>query len=103
MSPLAFYRGLLARGVVLTPRAGRLVVDAPAGALTDDDRRLLARHKAELIGLLAGVATPDDLPSDWHVAWDERAAILEFEGGIPRERAEALALAEIARLMAGPG
>jgi hypothetical protein len=103
MSPLAFYRGLLARGVVLTPRQGKLVVDAPAGALSQDDREMLARHKAELLGLLAGGLTPGDLPPDWYVAWDERSAVLEYEAGILRERAEALALAEIVRQMAGTG
>ena len=40
-----------------------------------------------------------DLPPDWHVQWDERAAILEYDGGFPRERAEAAALAEILREM----
>jgi hypothetical protein len=38
---------------------------------------------------------PSDLPPEWHVDWDERAAILEYDGGHPRERAEALALKEI--------
>jgi hypothetical protein len=37
---------------------------------------------------------PDDLPGDWRVEFEERAAIMEFDGGLPRERAEALALAE---------
>lgn len=38
---------------------------------------------------------PAGLPPDWHVFWDERAAIMEFDGGLPRERAEALALTDI--------
>ena len=40
-------------------------------------------------------ATPQDLPPAWHFAWDERAAILEFDAGLPRERAEALALEDV--------
>lgn len=44
---------------------------------------------------------PADLPADWHLAWDERAAIMEYDGGLPRERAESLALAEIIRAMVG--
>jgi hypothetical protein len=40
-------------------------------------------------------AQPEDLPADWHLAWDERAAIMEYDGGLPRERAEALALVAI--------
>ena len=47
--------------------------------------------------------TPEDLPPDWHFEWDERAAIMEYEGGLPRERAEALALQDIlARMRGGP-
>jgi len=41
--------------------------------------------------------TPDALPPEWHVLWDERAAIMEYDGGMPRERAEAEALADILR------
>ena len=38
---------------------------------------------------------PDDLPLDWRIAWEERAAIREYDGGLSRDRAEALALADI--------
>jgi hypothetical protein len=38
---------------------------------------------------------PDHLPGDWRVDWEERAAVLEYDGGHPRKRAEALALREI--------
>lgn len=37
---------------------------------------------------------PDDLPGDWRVWFEERAAIREYDGGLPREHAEAEALAE---------
>jgi hypothetical protein len=37
----------------------------------------------------------EELPGDWRVEWEERAAVLEYDGGFSRERAEALALAEI--------
>jgi hypothetical protein len=40
-----------------------------------------------------------DLPPEWHLAWDERAAIMEYVGGLPREQAEARALADIVRVM----
>ena len=36
---------------------------------------------------------PDDLPPDWRNAWEERAAIMEYDGGLPKEHAEAAALA----------
>ena len=38
---------------------------------------------------------PDDLPGDWRVEFEERAAIKEYDGGLPRELAEAEALAKI--------
>jgi hypothetical protein len=48
-------------------------------------------------------ATVADLPPEWHVMWDERAAIVEYDGGLPRERAEALALADILEQMRRAG
>lgn len=36
-----------------------------------------------------------DLPPDLFETWEERAAIREFDGMIPREQAEALALADV--------
>jgi hypothetical protein len=43
----------------------------------------------------ASVLGVEDLPGDWRVEWEERAAVLEYDGKIPRERAEAQALTEI--------
>jgi hypothetical protein len=83
----------------VTPRAGKLIADAPGGALTEQDREMLARHKGDLLALLAAPGTVANLPPDWHLLWDERAAILEVEGRLPRERAEALALKQIIRAM----
>jgi hypothetical protein len=37
---------------------------------------------------------PDDLPPDWRDDWEERAAIMEYDGGLPKEHAEAAALAD---------
>ena len=74
------------------------------GALPDELREALVACKGGLLKLLAAEVispecalsqSPADLPLDWHFAWDERAAIMEFEGGILRERAEALALADV--------
>jgi hypothetical protein len=47
--------------------------------------------------------TPDDLPPEWHLAWDERAAIMEVDGKLPREHAEAAALADILTIMRRTG
>jgi hypothetical protein len=52
---------------------------------------LLERHKADLLLLLRRRA--HWTAEDWQVDFDERAAIAEFEGGLPRDQAEALAFA----------
>ena len=51
----------------------------------------------------AQALTPGDLPVEWWELWDERAAIMEFDGNMPRERAEALALADIVERMKRDG
>jgi len=44
----------------------------------------------------------DDLDPAWRIEWEERAAIREYDGGLSREHAEALALADIiARMRCG--
>lgn len=58
--------------------------------------RRTAMHPARCV-------TPDDLPSDWHLYWDERAAIREYDGGFHREQAEALALMDVLQEMARLG
>jgi hypothetical protein len=51
---------------------------------------LLLQHKAEIVALLR---RGDDGCSgeDWREFFDERAGIAEFDGGLPRDQAEALA------------
>jgi hypothetical protein len=51
---------------------------------------LLYRHKAELLRLLRP-SLDGWRAEDWQAFFDERAAILEFEGGVPRSEAEARA------------
>jgi hypothetical protein len=68
-------------------------------------------HKAELLTLLAqrtqslpstgpqGEVTVDSvagLPMTWRIEFEERAAILEYDGGLSRDTAERQALREIA-------
>ena len=38
----------------------------------------------------------DDLPMDWRIEFEERAAILEYDGGLARNEADSQALREIA-------
>lgn len=42
---------------------------------------------------------PSDLPADWFVVWDERAAIMEYDGQMSRERAEFFALRDVMKQM----
>jgi hypothetical protein len=60
----------------------------PPAAVID----LLSRHKAEILELLS----PGDdgwSAEDWQVLFEERAAIAEFDGGLPRLEAEKQAFA----------
>ena len=53
MTPGELVTALTARGVVLTVKADRLAVNAPLGALTDELRAELKRHKTALIARFA--------------------------------------------------
>ena len=50
---LEFVRGLNQRGVRVEARAGRLIVDAPRGVLTLEDRKALQAQKPGILRLLA--------------------------------------------------
>lgn len=45
------------------------------------------------------IASPYDLSMDWRYEFEERAAILEYDGGLSREDADVEALVEIKRRM----
>ena len=53
---------------------------------------LLSRHKAEIVVLLRP-AEDGWSAEDWQVFFEERAGIVEFDGGLPRAEAEAQAFA----------
>jgi hypothetical protein len=98
MDGLTLLREARAAGLEVQARDGRLVIRGPRRA-EPVARRLLA-HKALVLDALSvrhpgGDLIPEKLPADWHLMWDERAAIMEYDSGLSRERAEALALAEI--------
>jgi hypothetical protein len=48
-------------------------------------------------------SSPHHLPDAWRECFEERAGIMEFVGNLARERAEALALTDIAALMVHAG
>ena len=41
----------------------------------------------------------DDLPMDWRIEYEERSAILEYDGGLSRDAADVQALVEIKHRM----
>jgi hypothetical protein len=81
-------------GLRLSARDGRLVVRGPANANPDLVRALLDR-KADILWVLL---RPE--PDEWH-AWEERAAIAEYDGRLPQAEAETLAWAELQAARAG--
>ena len=63
----------------------------PIAAVTDDLAELLRQHKPALLTMLR----PSDLPSDitdwpdcWRQEYEERAAIMEFDGNLSYEQAQ---------------
>ena len=45
------------------------------------------------------ISSPDDLSVDWRIEYEERAAILQWDGGLSREQADVEALQEIIERM----
>ena len=80
MSALALLAEATAAGLTLRAEPGRLHWQAEAPPALDLLARL-RRQKTDLLELLTEV--------------DERAGILEFDGGVPREQAGAQAVAEV--------
>lgn len=63
-------------------------------------RALRAGNQADVASIPA-ILSADDLPADWRIEFEERAAIREYDGNQPREDAEREALKEIlARMQA---
>jgi hypothetical protein len=90
-----------AAGLVVAATGERLVIRGPRRA-EPVALQLLENKTLVHDALLAEAGlhtTPADLPADWHLAWDERAAIMEYDGGLPREQAEARALTDILRII----
>ena len=63
----------------------------------------LERLRALRIGKgldLPALTDIDELPIEWRVDYEERAAILEYDGGLSRKEADTQALREILHRMA---
>lgn len=82
-------RAARAAGIHLEVEGDDLLLEAPAPpptAVLD----ALSRHKAEIVRILHP-AKDGWSAEDWRLFFEERAAIAEFDGGLPRAKAEAQA------------
>ena len=78
MTSLEVLSAVIQTGGRLTPNGNTITVEAPA-PLPQDILALVRRHKADLLDLLE--------------AFEERAAIMEYDGHLARAEAEPLAWA----------
>ena len=78
MNALALMRDLQSAGAVLEARGDRLHVDAPAGLITPEIRDSIARHKPELLAMLAADPARYEnwAPLDVPVAWTDRPEVV---------------------------
>jgi len=53
----------------------------------------------EFLQSLFGIQISEFLPQEWIEDYDERAAILEYDGGLSRDEAEKQAFVEIGRFV----
>lgn len=109
MTPAAALAESLRRGIVLDARGGRLTFDAPAGALDQALRSLLAEHKSALLELLADAEPyPPGLdvhppswraelacwPPDWWSRWRRRSGAIQAALGVDRPDVAQIAAAD---------
>jgi hypothetical protein len=91
MSAAAVLRAARAAGVELAIDGNDLLLDAatmPPASVVD----ALRRHKAEVVEMLRPGGDGWSA-EDWRFFFEERAAIAEFDGGLPRTKADAQAIA----------
>jgi hypothetical protein len=96
---------LAGRGIEIVVNGDQLRWRAPAGAMTDDDIALLREHKHAIVAAHRPTHPTPEAFDGWldeqmerarrHDAFEERAAILEYEAGMCRADAEAAAAAEL--------
>ncbi len=95
MRPEEVMLALVDAGVHLWVADGRLWYRSPKGALDDRLRGAAAEHRAPLVALVGNGAVLPPRRLDWDEMaqsdYEERAAILTFEGGMEPDNAERLA------------
>jgi hypothetical protein len=91
MSAAEIITDLQADGVRLSADGDRLLAE-PRSAITDAHRHLIRTHKPALLAHLQAANEPaDDHQAALDELADERAAILEHDGGLSRAKAERIA------------
>src|SRR5262245_15499823 len=86
MSAVLTLKTARAAGLTFHIEGEHLVVEGPS-APPADVVEAISRHKAEIVGLLRHDAAGWS-PEDWQALFDERAAALEYDGGLGRLDAE---------------
>ena len=92
MNAAAIVRSVLAAGIRIRVHGDNMVLSAPQRPdvqLVDD----LRSAKSEVLQYLRDLVLWTE--DDWNALYDERAGIMEFDGGIPRAEAEARAVEEV--------
>jgi hypothetical protein len=100
MDGLTLLQEARAVGLKVMVEGDRLKIKGPRRA-ESFAKRLIAQ-KPVVLEALAKPQVPD-LPGEWHLLWDERAAIREYDGGLSRKLAEAYALADVLQEMEQAG
>lgn len=77
MTATTLLNDLAARGVRVWAEAHRLKLDAPRGALTDQDKARLAEHKPELLALLTN-GQQSEATTDHRSARERMAELLSL-------------------------
>lgn len=107
MTTMALLDELHAHDVHLAVQGARLTYDAPVGALTPDLRASLVTRKPEVLAVLGGdwygaaaalldQVNDPDRRDDLRFIFEERAAIAEYDGNLPRIEAERVAYMDLA-------
>jgi hypothetical protein len=97
---LDLMKSLAADGVEFSTDGVRIRWRNGGGRVTPDVVATLAAEKATVIDFLSGKDVPAGVPAspdpeDLRAAFEERAAILEYDAGLSREEAEQQATAEV--------
>ena len=86
MSALLALKAARAAGLTFHIEGEHLVVEGPC-APAAEVIEAISKHKAEILDLLRHDAASWS-PEDWQALFDERAAVLEYDGGLGRLDAE---------------